>query len=47
LSTTIAQVQTEAASKPIITSLTTQPACQNSDQIDNWTPGSARVRFSI
>jgi hypothetical protein len=47
LSTTIAQVQIEASRRPIITSFTTQPACQNSDQIDNCTPGSARGRFSI
>ena len=36
----IAQVQIEAPSRPIITSLTTQPACKNSAQIDKL-----RARF--
>ena len=43
----IAQVQTEAPSRPIMTSLTTQPACMNSAQIDNCAPGSASAIFSI
>ena len=43
----IAQVQIEAPSRPIITSLTTQPACKNSAQIDKCAPGSASAMFSM
>src|SRR5690606_20450355 len=38
----IAQVQTDAASRPIITSLTTQPACQKSAQIESC-PGTSAI----
>src|SRR5436190_4721 len=43
----IAQVQIEAQSSPIMTSLTTQPACMNSAQIDKCAAGSASAMFSM
>ena len=43
LSKMIAHVQTEARSRPIMTSLTTQPACQKSAQIESCPGTSASV----
>ena len=47
LSIMIAQVQIEAASSPIMTSLTTQPACQNKAQMESSPPGAASVIVSM
>src|SRR6185312_12716000 len=47
LSTMIAQVQTEAHKSPIITSLTTHPACQNRAQTETSVTGAASVRVSM
>src|SRR5215217_1957731 len=47
LSTTIAQVQTEAAISPSITSLTTKPACMKSDQSDTSVVAAASPTCSI
>ena len=43
----MAQVQTEATIRPIITSLTIRPACMNRPQIEWSAPGAARTAVSM
>jgi hypothetical protein len=43
----IAQVQIDAISRPIITSLTIQPACQKSDHTERLVASSGRAEDSM